>query len=263
MVARLTIDECKKLARSKGGLCLSDSYSNSKTKMKWRCKDGGHIFTACYGDIKYKKTWCNICRNIKSANRILEYNRKTKSRIISTLSEIAKVNDGILISKATDYKTAQTKLRWQCKIGHIFMSTYQQVGIMRQWCPMCYNKTETKLFNIICSLFTGFNIEHNYRGLAWLKSQKNRTLEIDIWVPEIKLAVEYDGQQHFKPVTFGGCSMEKALLAFKDQRKRDILKNKMINKHKQDVKFFIRFNYKENITTEYVYDKLTKVGVRI
>ena len=44
--------------------------------------------------------------------------------------------------------------------------------------------------------------------------------------------------------------------------KRDKLKNKLIKKS-NDIKYFIRFNYKEPITKEYVLEKLIKDGIPV
>lgn len=39
------IEEMQHLARTWGGLCLSDLYINSKSKLRWQCKNG-HRFQA-------------------------------------------------------------------------------------------------------------------------------------------------------------------------------------------------------------------------
>jgi hypothetical protein len=54
-----TIQDMQKIAESRGGKCLSDSYIDSKTKLKWQCKEG-HTWKANSGNIKSAK-WCPIC----------------------------------------------------------------------------------------------------------------------------------------------------------------------------------------------------------
>ena len=39
------------------------------------------------------------------------------------------------------------------------------------------------------------------------------------------------------------------------------MKNRKIKEHSNDVKYFIRFNYKEDITKKYVINKLKKYRV--
>lgn len=54
-----TIKEMIKLAKAKGGICLSKEYITNKTKLKWRCKNR-HVWMAVPSDIKSGK-WCPIC----------------------------------------------------------------------------------------------------------------------------------------------------------------------------------------------------------
>lgn len=94
---------------------------------------------------------------------------------------------------------------------------------------------------------------------SWLKYKQKQ--EIDIWVPSLKLAIEYDGRQHFEPVQFGGISLERARQNLIIQKSRDKNKNKLIKQHYEEIKYFIRFNYREKITKELVETKLKNKGV--
>ena len=56
----LSINEMKELAKSRGGICLSDSYSNSKTKLLWQCGEG-HRWLATPFSVKIRQSWCPSC----------------------------------------------------------------------------------------------------------------------------------------------------------------------------------------------------------
>jgi hypothetical protein len=58
-LARLTIEDMRTLAESRGGLCLSTTYKNKEEKLLWRCEDG-HEWWARGGSVK-RGTWCAIC----------------------------------------------------------------------------------------------------------------------------------------------------------------------------------------------------------
>lgn len=47
----------RKLARARGGDCLSTEYLNNKTKLSWRCSKG-HEWGAEPTTVKHSKTWC-------------------------------------------------------------------------------------------------------------------------------------------------------------------------------------------------------------
>ena len=53
----------------------------------------------------------------------------------------------------------------------------------------------------------------------WLKPQR-----LDIYIPELNIGVEYQGEQHFRPVDFGGKGPEFTQHQFKENLKRDNMK---------------------------------------
>ena len=61
-----TIDTAKKLARERGGDCLSIEYINSKTKMLFTCSFG-HTWETSYNHIRSGK-WCPVCSSMRNVN---------------------------------------------------------------------------------------------------------------------------------------------------------------------------------------------------
>ncbi|MEK9207750.1 MAG: hypothetical protein AAB922_04660 [Patescibacteria group bacterium] len=55
----LDMKEMQKIAKKKGGKCLSTVYINARTKLKWRCSQG-HEWEAIPDSVK-RGTWCPIC----------------------------------------------------------------------------------------------------------------------------------------------------------------------------------------------------------
>tara|TARA_B100001093_G_C26270558_1_gene776765 strand:- start:63 stop:281 length:219 start_codon:yes stop_codon:yes gene_type:complete len=55
-----TIEDMQNIAKSRGGECLSKTYINTKTHLKWKCKEG-HVWSAIPNNIKTKKSWCPYC----------------------------------------------------------------------------------------------------------------------------------------------------------------------------------------------------------
>lgn len=72
----------------------------------------------------------------------------------------------------------------------------------------------------------------------WLGLQR-----FDIYFPDLKIAIEYQGEQHQRPVDFGGKGKRKALEQFKENLKRDAVKKKKAMKN--DCKIvYVYPNYK-------------------
>ena len=63
----LTIDEMNEIAKSRGGRCLSKTYTNSKTKLRWQCADS-HVWWATPFSIKNRHSWCPICYKVIKNN---------------------------------------------------------------------------------------------------------------------------------------------------------------------------------------------------
>jgi len=166
------------------------------------------------------------------------------------------------------YTGCKSKITWKCENGHIFNKTLQNA--QKNWCCECKDKwfvTQGRLKNILIDVLKDACVIINYKGFWWLKlaGKNKKVMEIDIWFPKLQLAIEYDGEQHFRPICFGGVSLSRAKKNFRCIKKRDNVKNKKIAQHPKDVKYFIRFNYKEKskLSKEYVMIKLKENGVPI
>ena len=58
------LEQFKQLAKSRGGLCLSEQYIDSYTKLKFCCSEG-HEWLARPGNVKNNNSWCPQCANFK------------------------------------------------------------------------------------------------------------------------------------------------------------------------------------------------------
>lgn len=102
--------------------------------------------------------------------------------------------------------------------------------------------SETILLNIVKGLYPNNDVLFHFRP-QWLFG-----LEIDIFVPDLKLGFEYQGIQHFKAVKHWGGQSQLEKQREHDKRKAKICLEKGIN--------LITVNYDEPLTTEYVKNKI-------
>ncbi|WKZ37822.1 MAG: hypothetical protein QY332_07725 [Anaerolineales bacterium] len=78
---KISFDDILMIARNQGGKCLSKEYINTKTKLKWECREG-HQWDAIPETIK-KGHWCPKCGHRNGAiKRKEEAKRKDKNKSI-------------------------------------------------------------------------------------------------------------------------------------------------------------------------------------
>lgn len=60
-------------------------------------------------------------------------------------------------------------------------------------------------------------------------------LSFDFHIPSVNLLIECQGEQHYRPKNFGGCSKELAEKNFKIQQYHDLLKRKFAKENGIDL----------------------------
>lgn len=236
-----SIEDCDKLAINKNGKCITRNYIDNKTKMEWECEKG-HKWFAPFISISGGR-WCPHCSNVAK-------------HTIEECHNIAKNMGGQCLESL--YKNEKVKMEWMCCFKHIWSAAFGNI-IQGSWCPICSfkGKTQKKLFDIIKEIFPNYSIFYNFKEFDWLINKNGKRQELDIYVKELKLAIEYDGEQHFKPMRYK--SKKEMLNKLENTKKLDKLKNQKVSDHPENVKYFVRFNYKEKITKKYVLHKLSLI----
>lgn len=127
----IELDNLQDLAESKVGKCLSKEYIKNSVKLKFQCANG-HIWEAKADAIKGGK-WCRDCS--------YEYRASLRRGNIEEMQEIAKLRGGKCLSEK--YLNVDTKLKWECKEGHIWGAIPASVK-RGSWCPRCSKRKNPK-----------------------------------------------------------------------------------------------------------------------
>jgi hypothetical protein len=169
----------------------------------------------------FKNSICHICKNTNS-NLIYcskMYGSEVKVRYGAYIKKLE-------IEKEISERDAENEIR---QIKNI-------AKIGEKWI------NETILFNYINILFPEYNVIRE-SSPEWIGKQR-----LDIFIPELSLAIEYQGEQHFKEVSiFGGKE------GLKKAKERDAIKK---IKCKENKVTLIYFTYKENLSESLVIKKL-------
>ena len=103
--------------------------------------------------------------------------------------------------------------------------------------------SETILFKVVNTMFFPMEVIHHYRG------GELQGLEIDIWIPEIRLGIEYQGEQHYQAIDHWG-GEEGLKKRQENDRKKKILCKKVGYT-------LIEFHHFEELSEEVVWKKLS------
>lgn len=128
----IKIEDCQKIAISKGGLCHSVEYYNSATLMAWECSNG-HEWRAVFGSIK-NGTWCPDCA--------IRRNADNQRGCLQDCFELAATRNGKCLS--SEYIKSNSKYKWECEYGHTWMAVYSSVK-QGAWCPECVGKKKVDI----------------------------------------------------------------------------------------------------------------------
>jgi hypothetical protein len=120
------LDKCKKRAIEKGGRCLSETYIDYYSKLKFECKLKHTWETIAYNILRIN-CWCPHCKYLKAG--------ATQRLDIEQMRKVAEKMGGECLS--SEYKNTITKLVWRCKKEHTWPAVPSSV-LHGSWCPTCY-----------------------------------------------------------------------------------------------------------------------------
>lgn len=189
---KYTIEEVKNKCRELGIECLSKEYKNNKAKMDFKCSCGRSFSRAWADVVNNGQTHCSVCCHSTPY----------------TLDEVNEICNSLGIVCLEDkYVNVNTKMKFKCSCGEIFEKTFTQIVNLNQFrCKKC-SHSESLGECIIREFLEKNNIEfkQEYR----IEDCRNKNpLPFDFAILQdntVKLLIEFDGIQHFKPRDgFGG-----------------------------------------------------------
>ena len=176
----LTYDYVKNYIENNGYELLSNEYVNNLTVLNVKCSNG-HKYSVSFGRFQ-QGCRCPIC-----------YGQSVSKRQNLTYDYVKNYieNNGYELL-SNEYFDAHTKLNVKCPDKHVWSVRWNdfQQGVR---CPDCSNRVscgEREVAQFVKSL--GINIVENDRTQI-INPLSGHNLELDIWIPSMKKAIEYNG----------------------------------------------------------------------
>ncbi len=228
------IAEANKLYPLKEYTFLED-YKNNRKKIKVRHNKCGH---------EYKVKPVEFLSGVRCP-KCFGTPKKSNKRFLQDVEALV----GDEYTFLENYKTNKTKLKVRHnKCGRVYEVRPDSFMNGRR-CPYCKSSKGEKLISeYLTKKRIDFISEKTFRGL-----KDNVSLRFDFYLPSFNLAIEYDGRQHFEPVTFGGINKEKAEENHRLVKKHDCIKN---NYCREKGVRLLRIPYMEFESIDKILDKV-------
>lgn len=216
-------------------------YVSNRTKVIIICPEHGEFKQTPDGHMRGQG--CPICRWDKAKKSIRKVQGLTKDMFIKKARMVH--GDRYDYSKV-EYVNNETKVCIICPEHGEFWQTPHHHTTSKSGCPKCarHDVSEKRLLSVLKENFQ--NITYQYSP-DFLKGVNGKRQSIDIFLPDVNIGIEYQGRQHFMPITKFGGETEFQKTCERDLRKYSICKQNGIS--------ILYFTYDTKIPDSY-YDKI-------
>jgi len=174
---KLGIEEMRRIAKERGGKCISDIYVNNRTKLLWECANG-YQWETTPTSVK-RGSWCPHCAgNIQPT--------------IEEMHLLAESRGGKCLSAR--YIRAHKKLLWECAYGHKWEARPDHTK-RGSWCPECSSGLGERICREFFEQIFGMDFPRSYP--EWLVNNRGNQMELDGYCHPLGLAFEHHGEHHY------------------------------------------------------------------
>ena len=234
-----------KCMQEKGVQGIQKNTESFKILAKDVHKDKFDYSRVVYVDNKTKiNILCNTCKNRFDQKPTIHLsgkgcpncwknrNREEKIYNRTSVEEVSKIcnvifNDTLDFTKS-ECVTSNDKMKVFCKKCNTEFEQYKGHLVRGVGCQKCSkedreSKPEKLITKLLLDKGVVFNKEHSFEDCTF----KNK-LRFDFYIPSISMCIEYQGQQHYKPIEIFGGEKAYNLQLKKDIVKREYCKNNNI-----------------------------------
>jgi len=179
-----------------------DVRQSVQKKYWFDCQKCNHSFEGMLGNIVHNDSWCPYCSsppkslcNLDECDHCFNNSAAShpKAKFWSPLNKC---------SPRDVFKNTHTKYIYICDECEFPFETTPNHIVAGNWCPLCKNKTEKKLYFWLLAEYPDYTItKPGKQKFVWCQNpETGRPLFFDFYIPELGLIIELDGPQHFKQI---------------------------------------------------------------
>lgn len=230
MSKRLSYEEVKARVEKRGFKLISTEYYRNSDKLKYKCPNN-HTYEAKFNDF-CNGHGCPYCAGLYRHS--YEY-----------IKENVEKEGYYLISE--NYKNAKQKLVMICPKSHKCEINWNNFSNGFR-CRKC---SESKGEKRIATFLNLHNINY-VQQYNFKECRRVFPLPFDFYISSANTCIEYDGEQHFKPIKFRGMSEQMVLEQFEITKECDRIKNEYCDLNSINLIRipYAKFDEIENILTQ-------------
>lgn len=219
------VDDCY----GKGQYTVLGTYVNAGTPILVRHNVCGNEYEARPVDL-IRGHGCQKCAYKVRATKIGVNQRSSLKDVKKEIKDILGSNY-VVLTKDEDYKGNRQKITIKhLKCGHTYRVAFKDIQHSHTGCPYCrilgsISSGEEAIEQVLILKYNFQKGKDYYYGYQIPDLKDKRSLHLDFYLPKLKVAIEYDGRQHYVPVNyFGGIDTFKKIQAH-DRLKDEYCKN--------------------------------------
>lgn len=193
-------------------------YLGSNKKILCRCRIDGHQWTPFASNLS-KGQKCPECARRSTSIRF----SKTHDDFITEMSNVHSE-----IEVLGQYVKSNIGIHCRCKRCNHEWDPRPADLLNGKDCPRCnLSHGEKKIEKILQEMKIDYLMQYKFADCI-----NQRHLPFDFYIPSLKICIEYDGEQHYRPVTFGGSTDKTADQRFSQTQYNDEIKTTYCQKNK-------------------------------
>jgi len=185
-----------------------DTYINRSTPIRVRHNICGKVYKVSPGNFLLGSR-CISCRYKEKRLSISEAMLKVREAIGDSY-EIINYPNSVIKPTTVRHKTC----------GNTFTARLSDIYYKHSGCPYCVSSIGEQH---ICDFLNRNNYHYEFQK-RFDNLCDEKPLSYDFYIPSLGVLIEYQGEQHFKPKNFGGCSKQEANFRLELQKKHDLMK---------------------------------------
>ena len=217
------LEKAKNKFGERYGYELIEYGINKKEKVPIICKQHGIFYQLKSEHLRGIN--CRECSYI-TKNRKIKRNRPTRLTNLEFINKSIEIHGEKFDYSKVNYTKNNKKVEILCSIHGSFYTTPDSHLNMKTGCPKCNSSFgERAIEKWLNENNIEYTKEHSYLDLLGNKFGK---LRFDFFIEKHNLLIEYDGQQHFKPIKqFGGEEYLEQLIIHDNIKNEYAMRNKI------------------------------------